>query len=285
MKAVNLLPSEQRGSQKTSAPVAVAPAPGSSPFGAYVVLGVLAFLVAALAVYTLAGNVVKDRKAELARVTTQTQQAQAAAGALQAYADFKTLAQQRVDTVKGLADSRFDWERTLGDLSRAVPGDVHLTSLTGTVGTQVSGASSGPLRGAIQAPALELQGCTGTQSSVARMMSRLRIVRGVTRVSLAKSDKDGSTTTASSSTDPNLKPAQLCPKGAPPSFDVVLFFERAAVDANAVPNAATATATTGAASAAATPTPTPAAGSTTAASSTTTTPATTPAATPEGSTK
>src|SRR5215212_1403880 len=100
MKAVNLLPSEQRGSAKPTA-AAATPASGGSAFGAYVVLGVLAFAVAALALYTLAGNVIKDREAELARVTQEAQATQAQAGALQAFADFKTLAQQRVATVKG----------------------------------------------------------------------------------------------------------------------------------------------------------------------------------------
>jgi Tfp pilus assembly protein PilN len=238
MKAVNLLPSEQRGSAKTTA-AAATPAPGGSAFGAYVVIGVLAFAVAALALYTLAGNVIKDRQSKLAQVTQESQQTQAKASALQSYADFKTLATQRVATVKGLAASRFKWERTLGDLSRAVPGDVHLTSLDGTVGTEVAGggSSASGLRGAVQAPALELQGCTKSQADVATLMSRLRIVRGVTRVTLAKSDKDGAATTSTPTAPVDGKtPAQLCPKGAPPAFDVLVFFERAPVDPNAAPN-------------------------------------------------
>lgn len=268
MKAVNLLPSEQRGSTKTTA-AAATPASGGSAFGAYVVLGVLAFAVAAFALYTLAGNVIKDRKAELARVTQEAQATQAKAAALQSYADFKTLASQRVATVKGLAASRFDWERTLGDLSKAVPGDVHLTSLDGSVGTQVSGGGSG-LRSAVQAPALEMQGCTKTQSDVATLMSRLRTVRGVTRVTLAKSDKDsGTATSAPSSSAAGDTPAQLCPKGAPPAFDVIVFFERAALNANAVPNTTAGGSATPAAGAAAAATPAPGATATPAAGTTT----------------
>src|SRR3954447_18272863 len=189
MKAVNLLPGDQRGSMKTPA-AATSSKPSGSAFGAHAVLGVLAFAVLAMAAYTLTTNSVKDRKAELARVTRETEATKASASALQSYADFKSLAEQRVATVKGLADSRFNWERTLGDLSRALPADVHLKSLSGTTGTQVSGGGNS-LRGAIQAPALELSGCTATQSGVARLMSRLRNVRGVTRVTLTKSDKDG----------------------------------------------------------------------------------------------
>jgi Tfp pilus assembly protein PilN len=262
MKAVNLLPSEQRGSAKTTAAAAPS-APGGSAFGAYVVLGVLAFAVAAFAMYTLAGNVIKDRKSELARVTQEATATQAQAAALQSYADFKTLATQRVATVKGLATARFDWERTLGDLSRAVPSDVHLTSLDGSVGTEVNGGGSSGLRGAVQAPSLELQGCSKTQSSVAAMMSRLRNVRGVTRVTLSKSDKDASTPTSVGSAGDEGTPAQLCPKGAPPAFDVLVFFERAAVSPNAAPNSTSTTAPkpgSPAAAAAAVSTATPAPG-------------------------
>src|SRR3954451_8978325 len=110
MKAVNLLPSEQRGSAKTTAAAAPS-ASGGSAFGAYVVLGVLAFAVAAFAMYTLAGNVIKDREAKLARVTQEAAATQAKASALQSYADFKTLATQRLATVKGLAAACFDLER------------------------------------------------------------------------------------------------------------------------------------------------------------------------------
>src|SRR3954468_3995481 len=189
MKAVNLLPGEQRGSAKTPAPASAAKT-GGSAFGAYVVLAALGFAVVAMAADTLTTNSIKDRKAELAAVTQETEATQAKASALQSFADFKSLAEQRVTTVSSLANARFNWERTLTDLSRALPSDVHLKTLTGSTGTQVAGgAGSSPARSAIQAPALEMSGCTTTQSAVARLMSRLRNVRGVTRVALSKSEK------------------------------------------------------------------------------------------------
>jgi Tfp pilus assembly protein PilN len=235
MKAVNLLPGDQRGSQKTRA--AASPAqPSGAAFGAYIVLGVLAFAVVAMAGYVLVTNTVKDRKAELAQVTREAEATQAKAAALQSFADFKALADQRVQTVSSLASSRFDWDRSLADLSRALPSDVHLKSLSGTTGTQVS-SGGGSLRGAIQAPALELSGCTTSQQGVARLMSRLRNVRGVTRVTLTKSDKDGAgaVTVAPTAADGSTQPS-LCPKGSPPAFDLIVFFERAAVAAGATPN-------------------------------------------------
>jgi Tfp pilus assembly protein PilN len=246
MKAVNLLPGEQRGTQKTAAVAAVAPAPSGSAYGAYVVLGALAFAVIAVGLYVLAGNTIKDRRAQLATVTQQAQATQARAKSLQDYADFKQLATQRVATVTGLASSRFDWERTLDDLSRAIPQDVHLTQLSGSTSTSV-GSGGSALRGAISAPALSLAGCAPSQVSVARLMAQLRDIRGVTRVALAKSDKDSGAGGSAPSTTSGTTGGQLCPKGSPPSFDVVVFFEHAALGAGATPNlpaAGTTTSTT-----------------------------------------
>ena len=234
MKAVNLLPSDQRGSQKTAAG-APAPTTSGSPFGAYAVLGALAFAVVAMAAYVLTTNTISERKAELAKVTQEAEVTQAKAAALQSFADFKALADQRVATVTSLASSRFDWERTLADLSRALPGDVHLKSLAGSTGTQVGGGGGNSMRSAVQAPALELSGCTTSQSAVARLMSRLRNVRGVTRVTLTKSEKAAATTAVAAAPSGGTA-GSLCPKGQPPAFDMVVFFERSAIAAGASPN-------------------------------------------------
>ena len=56
-------------------------------------------------------------------------------------------------------------------------------------------------------------------------MSRLRNVQGVTRVSLSKSEK--SAVAAGSGADV----AGPCGKGAPPNFELVVFFEKATVGA------------------------------------------------------
>jgi len=222
MRAVNLLTPDQRTAPKgkgSSGPSAV-DAPGG--IGAFVLLGALALSVAALAGYVLSGNVVKERKAQLATVSAKSDATVQKASALKPYADFQTLAQDRAGTVQALASARFDWEQTLRDISRAMPKEVYLSSLDGTVGGTASGAGSS-LRGAVQAPAIELKGCTKSQPAVASLMSRMRNVQGVTRVTLAKSDKDTAATGAASST------VNPCGKGAPPSFEMIIFFEKSAV--------------------------------------------------------
>jgi len=281
MKAVNLLPPDLRGTTKKPAAAAASPGPqASGGKGPFVVLGVLAFAVLAVAAYVLTTNTIKDRRAELAQVKADHAATIAQANALKPYADFANMATARVATVNALATSRFDWEQALRDLSRALPSDVHLTKLDGNLGAANGAAASGSaLRGAITAPAISLQGCTQSHSDVARMMSRLRNVRGVTRVSLASSDKDATSTSGTAapvSTDGGT-PAQLCPKGTPPTFDVVVFFEGASAPASAPAAGSTAPAASATPAPGATATPAPGATATPSASGAATTPASTTA--------
>jgi Tfp pilus assembly protein PilN len=225
MKAVNLLPTDLRSSSRSSTDTAALQPEAGGP-GAFVALGVLAFCVLALAAYVLTGNTVKDREAELARVTADAQATTQRAAALKPYADFDTMAKARVQTVRDLAASRFDWEQGMRDISRAIPADVTLSYIGGSVS---NGSGSGSaLRGAITSPAIELRGCTMSQPGVARLMSRLRAVDGVTRVSLAKSVKpeEAGQTTATTSTES----ADCGPRRAP-EFEIVMFFERSKVPA------------------------------------------------------
>jgi Tfp pilus assembly protein PilN len=254
MKAVNLLPPDQRGAAKATA-VSVAQ-PGGN--GAYAVLGALAIGVVAVAGYVLTSNTVKERQAQLDGLTAREQAAMAKVGDLKPYADFASLANSRVATVKDLAGRRFDWENALRDLSRVIPANVTLSSLNGTVSTENGGTGGSALRSAINAPAITIAGCTDTQRDVAKLMARLRTVDGVTRVSLSKSEKDDvAAPTASSSSSPAPTVASsgeaLCKPGSPPQFEMVMFFERAA-DAAAAPTgpsgAATATSASQAGSAA-----------------------------------
>ena len=71
MRAVNLLPPDMRGAPKAAArrPPSRPEAPGG--IGAFVVLGVLAACVAALAAYVLTTNTVKQRRPTSTAVTAQ----------------------------------------------------------------------------------------------------------------------------------------------------------------------------------------------------------------------
>ena len=225
MKAINLLPPDLRGTPKGAAPKAAVTPDEPGGIGAFVVLGALAACVVALAAYVLTTNTVKDRQAQLEATTAQAEATTQRVNQLKPYADFQALAETRIQTVKDLAASRFDWEQALRDISRAVPADVTLTSINGTISGD-AGSGSG-IRGAIAAPAIELNGCTTGQKQVATLLSRLRNVDGATRVSLGKSLKPAATDGGPSPIAGNE--AGGCEGERPPQFAIVIFFERSEV--------------------------------------------------------
>ena len=277
MKAVNLIPKDARRAR------GLAPGFGVSP--AYLVLGVLAVALVFVVVYVLTSNTISSRKAQLANVQAQLTAQQAQAARLAKYVQFENLAQTRVQTVRQIAAARFDWYRALSDLSKVVPADTALQAITGTVAPGASaagttGGSASGLRGDIAAPAFELAGCTKTQDDVARLMSRLRVINGVSRVTLGNSQKPG----ANGGTAASASGGGGCGANAP-TFDLVVFFQPlpgagptgvTSVDAGTTTGTPTAT----------TPQATPATTATTGTSSTpvTTPPTTTATATPTSAT-
>jgi Tfp pilus assembly protein PilN len=250
MRAVNLLPPDLRSGPKGSAPAVSTGVEHSGP-GAFIVLGVLAFCVAALATYVLAGNTVKDREAELAAATAKSAAVSQQVAALKPYADFESVANSRVQTVTDLANSRFDWEQALRDLSRAVPADVTIGTLKGSL----AGAGSAPAdpNATESAPTIALAGCTYSQTKVAELMARLRTIDGVTKVLLTKSDKEA--TLGSDGGDRNAPSASgYCGKAGVPAFQLSVVFKGNAATA-ATGAATTPSTTTSAPAAAATPAP------------------------------
>jgi Tfp pilus assembly protein PilN len=240
MKAINLLPPELRGASSVAARKAPADEPGG--IAAFVVLGALAACVIALAAYVLTTNTLKDRQAKLDTVTAQAETTTQRANQLKPYADFQAMAETRIQTVKDLASSRFDWEQALRDISRAIPANATLTSLNGTIAGGAGGSGTGggsTVRTAIAAPAIQLNGCTRSQNDVATLLSRLRNVDGVTRVSLGKSLKPAPTASAAGAIGQaqvaagvaGTTAATPCAGGRPPSFELVMFFERSEVPA------------------------------------------------------
>jgi Tfp pilus assembly protein PilN len=269
MKAVNLLPPDSRGATKAPSERSVV-VDDSSSFGAYAVLGALALAVLAFAGVVLTGNAVKDREAELQTAQAQSQQISARVAALKPYADFDQMASERVATVKDLAGRRFDWEQAIRDLSRAIPADVTLSELNGSVSTDAGSAGGSALRSAISAPAISINGCTDDQKGVARLMARLRNVDGVTRVSLAKSEKEdagkgtgvgaGAEVPGDASASIADRRSAPCGTGRKPMFEMVMFFEN---DAEAASGPGASPAAAGAAPASTTPAPADGSSSTT----------------------
>ncbi len=215
MRAVNLIPAEQRKGAGGAA--------GRSEGAAFVIVGLLAGVVVLALMYGLSHKQVSDRRAEAAKLTAQAGVARAQAAALAPYTSFLTLRDQRVTSVQQLADSRFDWAHAFHELGRVLPFDVSLSTVTGSM----SGASSttpgqppqtpaAPAPGAAPSsqvtsssppgstPSLAISGCTVSQSEVAFTLTRLRLMDGVSGVTLQSSTEassgPGASTTGTSGT-------------------------------------------------------------------------------------
>ena len=223
MRAVNLIPVEDRRGLRG----------GGSGSGAasYIVLGVLAVVVAMSAAYTLTNRSLSDKRAQLESVQSQVETAQAQVQRYSSYTGFTALRQKRTETVRSLATSRFDWSHALHELARTIPSNAWLTSLKGTVtpGVSIDGGSTDPLRASLQNPALEVVGCTTSQADVSKVISSLRRVDGVERVSLSSSQKleQGSASSGGSSTaSTGDSGSGDCRNGNAhyPQFSMTLFF-------------------------------------------------------------
>jgi Tfp pilus assembly protein PilN len=183
MRPVNLIPKEERRGQ--NAPLRSGPI-------AYIVVGALVAMLGAVTLLVLTNNEIADRKTEIATLEREDAKVTAKVKRLSAYTQFHTLSEQRVDTVKSLADTRFDWERVMRELSLVLPSDVWLTSLNASASassaTGESESSGSGMRAAIAGPALELSGCANGQRGVAGFVTALKDIDGVTRVGVQSSE-------------------------------------------------------------------------------------------------
>src|SRR5215203_1186634 len=185
MRPVNLIPVEERRDEHV--PMRTGPLP-------YLLAAALLLLLICVTALVLTDNKVADSKAEVAKLEREDSVAEMRAGRLAAYTQFRALHEQRLETVSSLADSRFDWERVVRELSLLLPDDVWLVDLTATASPDVSmtgGAGTGggaDLRASVPGPALKMSGCAPGQEAVAGFVSALEDIDGVTRVGLESSE-------------------------------------------------------------------------------------------------
>ena len=240
MNAVNLLPPDLRRG---------AGSPGRSGIAVYVVLGVLAAAVVLASVTALLKSSVTDRENDVARVEAEATVAEQRAATLTRYKALAADTGKRVKGIKTVAAGRVDWGKTLREVSESIGSEVYFSAVTATTASGTGGGSSGggasnPLRGAVQAPAVEVVGCARNHGAVARVIARFRSMDAVQRVSLASSDTGGDAAAASGSA-PAAGDAS-CRAGArlPAEFQAVIFLEGQAAPAGAQTTASAAQSTT-----------------------------------------
>ena len=218
MRPVNLIPPEQRRGER---------APLRAGSVSYLLVGALLLAVAGVTAVVLTGNTIKDREAQVADLEAQEAAATAEAESLRGFAEFATLSQAREQTVASLAQSRFDWERVLRELSLVIPDDVWLVNLSGaaSAGAETDNAAEVSIDAAAAGPSLAMIGCATGHEAVARFLQALKDVDGVTRVGIAKSELP-TTEEASSGSDTDCRTRDFITR-----FEIVATFDEVAVAA------------------------------------------------------
>jgi Tfp pilus assembly protein PilN len=230
MRPVNLIPQDERRGDRA--------AMRTGAFS-YVLLGALAVAVLAVAVLALTSKQISDRKSEVASLQVQEQEAQAKAQSLAAFTQFRAAQEARSGTIVSLAQSRFDWQRVLNELSRVIPSDVWLTKLAGTVDPSVS-VTDGPevqTRDSVPGPALTMEGCGASQDAVAGLIANLQEIDGATRVGLESSerpdDSQGTAATAPTTSDSGAANTDCRTRDFITQFKIVVAFDEVPTPATA----------------------------------------------------
>jgi Tfp pilus assembly protein PilN len=215
MRAVNLIPSEQRSGQPVGA--------GRSQGAAYAVLALIAGVALMAYLYGQAKHQVSSRRAQAATLTAEAQQAQAAAERLAPYTSFIALREQRVQAVDSLVNGRFDWAHVMHEFGRVLPAQTSIVSLSGSIGGAGSSSASATSAGGV--PTFALSGCATSQPAVALTLERLHLIDGVSEVTLQASTAGTSNTASSSSSSSSSSGGAGGCTGSDASFSATIAFD------------------------------------------------------------
>lgn len=202
MRAVNLIPSEQRPGGGSLA--------GRSGGAALIVLGAIVAVAILAVLYGSAARQISKESGEVAKLQQQTGEVRTRTGRLTPYTSFVAMAEQRTKTVAQLVQARFDWSHALHELGRVLPSDSSLLTLQGTAGA--AGTPGGSASGAAASssatpasstppgttPSIALSGCSRSQAEVAQTLQRLKLMDGVGEVHLASAAKTSAAASGSS---------------------------------------------------------------------------------------
>ena len=239
MRPVNLLPQKHRPHKPN----------GGKSSSSYLVLGVLALFLVAAVTYVMEANKITQAKTDITAAEQKTAAAKARSEQLGPFANFAQVKEQRVSSVRSLAEGRFDWERSVRELAHILPEGVWLRNVDASVtGEDAPGGSAGASSGGTAAaagPAIKLNGCAYRQPQVAVLLVRLREMKGVKDVKLSDSTRGDDQASSSSSAPPatgDSQPAMVDGCGtrrdsANYEFNATVEFDPAQMTGPAKPNA------------------------------------------------
>lgn len=183
MNAVNLIPREDRsgGGGLSVSPPTLA-----------LMSGLVLALIAAV-IYVTAANTVATRKTELAQVSAGVAEWTAAGNSYDSFVSVAKNRTQELADVRQLASARFPWPNLLGQIAGRMPREAALSTL------QADTSSAGDAASTSSAPGVQLTGCAASQSAVAQTMVQLRLVTGISAVTLSTSGDSSAGSGASGS--------------------------------------------------------------------------------------
>lgn len=209
MRAVNLIPSEQRRAKPS----------GNASGAAYIVIGVLGVFLALAVAFVLTQNKVNENQTTAAEAKQEADALEAQAAQLGSFTNFASIKDQRLASVVATAQTRFDWERLMREVSLIMPEGSWLRTTSASVVGEQSPTGEAPAAspGTVLSPTATFVGCTRKQSEVATLMVRMGHLHRATDVKLNQSAQE--TTDGEASID-------SC--GRLYQFDVTVSFESVA---------------------------------------------------------
>jgi Tfp pilus assembly protein PilN len=177
MRAVNLLPVEERARRRRPPAAALAIAG----------VGVLLASVLAAAFFSASGKV-DERERELAGVERELAATRRAAKPKPSKTSRPELSAERDQRLAALNEAlaqRLAWDRVLRDVSLVLPDDVWLSNLT--AGSAADAATDSAAPAATGGVTLTFTGFTYSQTSVARLLTRLGLAPDLENVRLQQS--------------------------------------------------------------------------------------------------
>jgi Tfp pilus assembly protein PilN len=200
MRAVNLLPSERRDQDGRGGATGSSGGGGGALTTGRVAIagGALAVAVSGLVGFMFVGarSDVAEKRNALEAVQTQVAEAQtrAAAQAQQVQAASTALpadVKAQLDAFNMVASARIQWDLLLGDVSRVLPSDSWLSSLTlqGAPAAEPAASTGSTPAVAATPTGFVASGFALSQPTVARLMQRLALVPMLSDITLQRSER------------------------------------------------------------------------------------------------
>ncbi len=182
MRAVNLLPGDEANQGRKVPPLPVL----VGCIGTVVISALLAVMF-----LSASAGVAKKQRA-LEQVQAEYAAIPAPAPASPVVAELPQQRQTRVTALSTVLGQRVAWDRLLREVSQVVPSDVWLVTLNALAPSIAPSSAATPAGGAAPQQSFMVTGCTYSQDSVARFLSRLSVVPDLTSMTLGKSESSDS---------------------------------------------------------------------------------------------